>query len=81
MAEQALRRDWPREVRMMRHFVTRSDIPETAIGVVRERGLKKMIANLNQIAEGVRAGANHIRDSLLAIFTVTLKSLQHPRWS
>ena len=65
----------------MRLFVTRSDIPQMAVGVVRKRRLKEMIANLYEIAEGVRAGANHIRDSLLAIFTVTLKSLQHPRWS
>src|SRR5580658_1288538 len=75
MAQQALQRHRPREVRMTGLFVTRSDIPEAAIGVVGERRLKKMIANPNQIAEGVRTGANHVRDALLAAFTVALKHL------
>ena len=64
---------------MMRRFVTRSDIPETAIGVVRERGLKKMIANLNQIAVGVCARANHVCDALLSAYTAAFKPLQHAR--
>ncbi len=38
-----------------------------------------MIANLNQISVGVRAGANYVSDSLLAAFTVALKPLQHAR--
>ena len=79
MAEQTLQRDWPRKVRMMRLFVTGSDIPETAIGVVRERGLKKMIANLNQITESMRAGANHVCNTRLCTYTITFKPLQHAR--
>jgi hypothetical protein len=60
---------------MMRLFVTRRHIPEAAIRIEREWGLKEMIADPNEVAEGVRAGANHVCDALLAAFAVSLKPL------
>src|SRR5580698_4748128 len=60
-------------------FITGRDIPEAAICVVRERGLKEMIANLHQVTEGMRTGADRICDTLLPAFTVPLKSLKYTR--
>src|SRR5580693_1371046 len=81
MAQQTLDRYWARKVRSFGFFIARSDIPHAPARVIGERRLKEMIADPNQIAGCVSAGADDERGSVLAHLTLALQSLHQAGWA
>src|SRR5580704_17754631 len=75
VAKQAGLGYWSREVGIGKLLVAWSKIVGVACGVVTNRRLEQVIADLHQVSRGVCARADHVADGVFGDFTATFHAL------